>query len=115
MARFLADENVPFPLVRELRQLGHDVLRLQDLGRTAMGMEDPRVLDTAISLERSVLTENAWDFIRLHSHDPTHYGIVTFTRDADVRALAGRIHEKVLSEGDLSGKLIRVRRPDVPG
>ena len=115
MARFLADENVPLPLVTELRQLGHDLIRVQDLSRVAVGMEDPDVLRTAISVERSVLTENAWDFIRLHSRDLAHHGIVTFTRDADVPALAARVHERVGREGDLAGKLIRVRRPSRSG
>ena len=115
MAKLLADENVPLPLVIELRRMGHDVLRVQDLGRTAVGMEDPDVLKTAVSLGRTVLTENAWDFIRLHTRDPAHQGIVTFTRDADVPALALRIHDSVQSEGDLRNQLIRVRRPDVPG
>jgi len=113
VARLLADENVPLPLVTELRRLGQDVLRVQDLDRAALGMDDPDVLRTAISMQRSVLAENAWDFIRLHSRDPSHQGIVTFTRDADVPALAVRVHDKVSQESDLAGKLIRVRRPNV--
>jgi hypothetical protein len=30
MARLYTDEHFPFPVVEELRQLGHDVLTLQD-------------------------------------------------------------------------------------
>jgi len=115
VARFLADENVPWPLVKELCRLGHDVLRVQDLGGAALGMHDPDVLRTAVSMMRCVLTENAWDFVRLHSHHPTHQGIVTFTRDADATALAGRIHARVSQENELARKLIRIRRPSAGG
>ena len=33
MARLYADENFPLPVVEELRQLGHDVLTIQESGR----------------------------------------------------------------------------------
>jgi len=111
MARFLADENVPLPLVEELVRLGYDVLRVQELEPSALGMDDADVFRRGIALGRSVLTENAWDFIRLHSQDEDHQGIVTFTRDPDMPALATRIHEKVRQEPDLSRRLVRVTRP----
>lgn len=31
MARFLADENFPYPVTEELRRLGHDVATMADL------------------------------------------------------------------------------------
>ena len=33
MARFLADENFPYPVTEELRRLGHDVATMADLGK----------------------------------------------------------------------------------
>ena len=33
MNRFLADENLPLPVVAELRSLGHDVMTLQETGK----------------------------------------------------------------------------------
>ncbi len=33
MARLLADENFPLPVVEELRRLGHEVLTLRDIGQ----------------------------------------------------------------------------------
>jgi hypothetical protein len=34
MARFYADEQFPFPVVELLRTLGHDVLTVQEAGKT---------------------------------------------------------------------------------
>ena len=36
MARLYADENVPFPLIEELRWLGHDVLTILEDGRVTV-------------------------------------------------------------------------------
>jgi len=33
MNRFLADENLPLPVVAELRSLGYDVITIQEAGR----------------------------------------------------------------------------------
>ena len=33
MARLYANENFPFPVVEELRKLGHDVLTIQETGK----------------------------------------------------------------------------------
>jgi len=33
MHRFLTDENLPLPVVEELRLLGYDVVTLQEAGR----------------------------------------------------------------------------------
>lgn len=111
MAKLLADENVPLRLVKALRKLGHDVLRVQDPELAVQGTPDSDLLHLATSLGRAVLTENAWDFVRLHRASNAHAGIVTFTRDADIAALASRVHAEVPESGELTGLLIRVRRP----
>lgn len=82
MAKLLADENVPLRLVEALRRMGHDVVRVQGPDVAIQGKADFEVLQIATSLERAVLTENAWDFVRLHRNSDAHAGIVTFTRDA---------------------------------
>ena len=38
MASFYADENFRYPVVEELRRLGHDVLTTQEVGRAGHGI-----------------------------------------------------------------------------
>lgn len=78
MARFCADENFPFPVVEELRQLGHDVLTTEDSGRARQAVPDEAVLTFASSQGRAVLTMNRKHFIHLHSSRPDHSGIIVF-------------------------------------
>ena len=59
-----ADEDFPFPVVEELRRLGHDVMTAQEDGRTATA--DADILDHAHALGRAVLTYNRRHFERLH-------------------------------------------------
>jgi len=70
MARFYTDEQFPFPVVELLRSLGHDVLTVQEAGNADQGIPDDEVLAFAISQERSILTINRDDFIRLHRRNP---------------------------------------------
>lgn len=111
MARFLADEHFPLPVVEELRRLGHDVVTVQDRKLAGQGFPDPDVLALATAEGRAVLTENRWDFVRLHRQNPQHAGVVSPTRDPDPAAVAARIEAAVTAAGDLHGQLIRVNRP----
>ena len=113
MASFYADENVPFPLVDALRALGHDILTALADGRANQGIGDPDVLDRATALGLAVLTNNRLHFHRLHRHQPTHAGIVTFTDD-DFQPLAERIDAAVTAVPTLAGRLVRVVRPNRP-
>ena len=103
-----ADENFPQPVVEELRHLGHDLVTAQGDGRSAT--PDPDVLARAHSLGRAVLTHNRRHFERLHKHGAQHSGILSATRDDDVTALTGRIHDALsgLSPGRWC---LRVNRP----
>ena len=47
MNRFLADENLPLPVVAELRSLGHDVMTLQEAGKGNQQFPDEKVLHLA--------------------------------------------------------------------
>ncbi|NEP33402.1 DUF5615 family PIN-like protein [Moorena sp. SIO3B2] len=111
MARFYADEQFPFPVVELLRTLGHDVLTVQEAGNADRGTPDNEVLAFAISQERSVLTINRDDFIRLHRRNSDHFGIVVCTNNRNWEQFAERIDEAVKAEETLQGKLIRVVRP----
>jgi len=54
MARLYADEQYPYPVVKLLRALGHDVLTVQEAGRANQKIPDPDVLAFASSEKRAV-------------------------------------------------------------
>ena len=114
MAAFYMDENVPPELSDALRTLNHDVFTVQADGRAGQGIDDPDVLARAIELGRAVVTNNRRDYHRLHRTNPSHFGIITYTNDADRTALALRIHTAVCAHPDLAGVLIRIVQPNPP-
>jgi predicted nuclease of predicted toxin-antitoxin system len=111
MLRLYADEQYPYPVVELLRNLGYDVLTVQEAGKANQGISDSEVLAFATQENRAVLTQNRKDFFRLHRQQPDHAGIIACTNDRDWNALANRIHNAILFEESLQGKLIRVVRP----
>jgi hypothetical protein len=111
VARLYADEDFPFPVVEELRRLGHDVVTLQERGFGGQGVPDPDVLAMATAEDRAVLTRNRRHFFRLHAATPGHAGIIACTQDANFVAQAGRIDAAIATAGDLHGQLVRVNRP----
>ncbi len=113
MARLYADEQYPYPVVEFLRALGHDVLTVQEAGKANQRISDSDVLAFASAEKRAVITENRKDFFRLHRIQPDHAGIIACTNDRDWQGLANRIHEAIIAEESLQGKLIRIVRPAV--
>jgi predicted nuclease of predicted toxin-antitoxin system len=113
MARFYADEQFPFQVVELLRNLGHDVLTVQVAGNANQRIPDELVLAFAVNQERSILTINRVDFIRLHRRDNEHFGIVVCTNNRNWEQFAARVDDAVKAEESLRGKLIRVLRPSV--
>jgi hypothetical protein len=73
---------------------------------------DPDVLAHAAALGRAVLTHNRSDFFRLHQANPAHAGIVACTEDLDFPALAARIDAAISAVPDLTGRVVRVTRPN---
>jgi hypothetical protein len=114
MARLYADENFDYPVVEQLRRLGHDVLTAQEAGQARQRIPDPAVLAFAITLSRAVLTFNRRHFIRLHTLVSPHCGIIVCSRDDDSTALAARIDRAILSVPTLDNHLLRVNRPAAP-
>jgi hypothetical protein len=106
-----SNENFPLPVVERLRQLGHNVLTIQETGRAGEGVQDSDVLAFAIHEKRAVLTLNRSDFMRLHRDTPQHSGIIVCTVDEDFERQAARIHDAIKDQFLLSGQLIRVNRP----
>jgi hypothetical protein len=111
MARLYSNENFPLPVGEELRQLGHDVLSIQEIGKGGQRVKDEEVLEFACADERILLTLNRKHFIRLHQKRPNHCGIIVCTFDPDFVGQAARIHVAIQSESPIIGKLIRVNRP----
>jgi predicted nuclease of predicted toxin-antitoxin system len=111
MARFLADENFPFPVVQVLRVAGADVLTAAEAG--LLQTPDPAVLAAATTLGRAVLTQDR-DYIRLHRSGASHAGIVFTTQDDDFASLAARVDAATAGQADLTGQLLRVYRPQQP-
>ena len=112
MARLYADENFPFPVVEELRQLGHDVLTLQETGYAGQSVPDETVLEYANREERALLTINRKHFIHLHKVSSRHAGIVVCSFDPQFVEQAHRIHQALESyQGVLTEQLLRINRP----
>src|ERR1700722_2731008 len=106
-----ADEDFSYPVVEELRRLGHDVMTAQEDGRTAT--PDPDILARAHSLGRVVLTYNRRHFERLHRQGVGHSGILSATHHSDFPGLAARIHAALT--GLTPGRwCIRINRPPSP-
>jgi predicted nuclease of predicted toxin-antitoxin system len=111
MARLYADEQFPYEVVENLRDLGHDVLTVQEAEKANQKIPDNEVLEFASNNERAVLTLNRKDFKRLHRSQSSHAGIIICTDDANRKGFAERIHAAILEAEMLGGTLISVVRP----
>jgi len=112
MARFYTNENIPLPVVTELRRLGHNVVTSSDAGMANSAVPDAEVLAFAVANGRILLTHNRRHFLRLHQQRTAgHAGIVLYTFDADFCRQAQRIDDAVGAEPEMTNKLVRVNRP----
>jgi len=105
------DEQFPKIVSQLLREMGHDILTVQEAGKGNLGIPDEDVLSFAVADNRSVVTLNRDDFIRLHRADSQHCGIVVCTNDPDRARMASRLNDAIVDRVDLQGNLIRVVRP----
>jgi hypothetical protein len=113
MASIDSNENIRIEVVKILRDLGHDVLTSEEAGQANKRIPDELVLAFAILHQRTILTYNRRDYIRLHRTNPAHFGILACKEDHDDQALAHCIHTALDAEGgELPGKLIRINRPN---
>lgn len=106
-----ADEDFSFPVVEELRRLGHDVLTAQEDGRTATPDHD--ILARAHDLGRPVLTYNRRHFERLHRQGADNSGILSARHDSDFPRQANRI-DAALAGLSAGCWCLRVNRPPSP-
>jgi uncharacterized protein with PIN domain len=95
MARLYANENFFYPVVEELRRLGHDVLTTKESGLADQRTSDEKILSFAVYENRIILTFNRQHFVRLHKEDSNHCGIIACSVDRDFSALAKRIHAAI--------------------
>ena len=109
--KLYADEQFPYPVVKCLRDLGHDVLTVQEAGKANQRVPDDEVLAFATENDRAVVTQNRKDFILLHRLQPHHAGIIVCSDDRNWDALAQRIHAAVTEAECLQGKLLRIVKP----
>ena len=111
MARLYADEHFPRRLTQLLRELGHDVLTVQEAGKAEQRIPDEDVVAFAIEQERAVITMNRRHFVRLHLQLSVHYGVIVCTQDPDLAGQAERIDQALRRYPMLNNQLIRVYRP----
>ncbi len=109
MAALYANEQFPRRVVEFLRELGHDVVTVQEADNR--GLPDDEVLAFATSQNRAVLTLNRKDFVKLHRASNAHAGIIGCSRDDDWQRQADRIHGTVSIQQSLVGQLLRVNKP----
>lgn len=110
MASLYSNENFPLPVVEKLRELGHDVLTIQEAGKSDQALPDAEVLAFAKGQNRTLLTLNRLHFIRLHREQSDHSGIIVCKFDPDFVSQGERIDKAIADNLPLAGKLVRVNR-----
>lgn len=112
MALLFADEDFSFPVVELLRQMGHDVLTVAEIGKANQRWPDDAVFLFAVAPGRALLTKNRRHFYKLHLEIPVHPGVIACTEDPDFAGVAERIHQAIGVTETLTGKFIRIyQRP----
>ena len=109
----LGDEDFDHTAVAFLVEWGYDVITIQSLGLANDRFPDSGVLRKATELERTLLTHNRRDFIRLHRADNNHFGIIACTQaqaPGESERLAEKIAKLLENEELLRGKLFRIYR-----
>jgi hypothetical protein len=110
MARLLADDAFPRPVMFELRSLGHDVAGLEETGRLSHWSRDEEILAVARETGRALLTLDHRSFTRPGLLHPPHPGIIICVFDPHFIGLASRIHGILSTGAKLDGQIVRVGR-----
>jgi predicted nuclease of predicted toxin-antitoxin system len=122
MVKLYSNENFPMDIVRELRQLGYDVLTSYEAGQANQGIPDEEVLIFATQNQRIVITLNRDDFIALHNSGIAHNGIIICKTDRDYLGQTQTLHaylQDIKSQSltwaiALQNRLIRVKKQNQP-
>jgi predicted nuclease of predicted toxin-antitoxin system len=111
VARLLADENFPGPVVMRLRTLGHEVETVQRIGQGGRGWSDTEILEYAWNHGFAVLTLDRDDYLALDRRGVPHSGIVACTFNSNWDEFGRCIHEALEKHPDLTGLVVRVYQP----
>ncbi len=111
---FYSNENFPFDMVTALRELGYNVLTSYEAGQANQGIPDDVVLTFAQQQNRTVITLNREDFIRLHRSGIEHFGIVICKDDRDYSGQVEILHTYLQSQSNLTNRLLRVKKRNQP-
>jgi predicted nuclease of predicted toxin-antitoxin system len=109
-----ANENFPFEMVIALRQCGYDITTTYEAGQANQGIPDDEVLVFAQQQNRTVITLNRDDFVKLHRSGVRHYGIVICKDDRDYSGQVQTLHTYFQSQSDLTNRAIRVKKQNQP-
>jgi predicted nuclease of predicted toxin-antitoxin system len=110
LARLFAVENFPLPTVERLRQLGHDIRTVAEVGLAGLSIPDEEVLAFAHADGRTVVTHNRKHFRNLHKAGQPHSGMVLCTEDSDFDSLAARVDQAFSQVAHTPGQVVRVTR-----
>lgn len=113
MVAVYADENVPLPLVQALRARGQVIQTTAEADQHNRRVPDADVLAYAAARSWILMTANRRHFVRLHRQRVPHAGIVVFTYDPDLEALAVRLDRAISEQAPWRGQLVLVNRPPV--
>ena len=109
-----ANENFPFEMVVALRQLGYDVTTTYEAGQANQAIPDDEVLIFAHQQNRTVITLNRDDFIKLHRNGVQHSGIIICKDDRDYPGQVQALHTYLQSQSDLTNRAIRTKKQNQP-
>mgnify|MGYP001093530602 CR=1 FL=1 len=90
--RFIADENIPFRIIEELRKAGYDVLGVKDVAYA--GIRNNELAEISIRLERVIITRDA-DFTRLTEPLVSMIKVIYMRITGDPSEIAQRVLENV--------------------
>ncbi|MEG3954504.1 DUF5615 family PIN-like protein [Microcoleus sp. herbarium2] len=106
MARLDADELFPRVAVELLRLMIHNIMTVQAAGKDNPKNPDEEVLAFTVSENRAVLTLNRRYFIRQHSLQSDHAGIIVCRGEDDVTRRVANLNQAISSLATLTGQVI---------
>lgn len=115
MLRFYGNENLPFLMIKALRDKGYDILTSYEAGQANQCIPDDQVLAYATEKDRIVITLNRDDFIALHNQGINHKGIIVCKDDRDYQGQINFLCEFLAVESkSFVNRLIRVQKQNQP-
>lgn len=108
MKGFLADENLPLPVVISLRLKGMNLTTVREA--CLEGKPDNEVLEYALKHDLAIITMDRRDFKRLHHSGFAHKGILGVRFYPDFPEMAEAIFQAVRDQDNLDGTYIPVNR-----